>query len=261
MSQEAHARHTVTHSRVAWGTLRHRRFTPRPHAFTYRVWMAWLDLDELPALFDALPGFSARRMALARFRREDYLGPARLPLKTAVRQRLHAELGELPDGPIRMLTQLRLCGVGFNPITLYYAYDREERLCAILGEVTNTPWRERQVYASRVTPTRHVHAAHFDKALHVSPFNPMDMRYRWRFNTPGAHLSMHMDVWRDATRHFDATLTLTFAPAGRRAWLAALARAPWMSLKTLAAIHFEAVRLWCKRVPLFSHPRREEKSP
>ena len=72
---------------------------------------------------------------------------------------------------------------------------------------------------------------------------------------------MHMDVWRDATRHFDATLTLTFAPAGRRAWLAALARAPWMSLKTLAAIHFEAMRLWCKRVPLFSHPRREEKSP
>ncbi|MCK0716123.1 DUF1365 domain-containing protein [Chromohalobacter sarecensis] len=252
----------LLHSRVARGELRHRRFTPRAHHFTYRVWMAWIDLDELPELFDRLPGFSARRAALARFRREDYLGPTHLPLKTAVHQRLRHELGEAaPTGPVRMLTQLRLCGVLFNPITLYYAYDHDERLCAILGEVTNTPWQERHVYAYPVTPTRHVHAAHFDKALHVSPFNPMDMRYRWRFNTPGEYLLMHMEVWREATRHFDATLSLRFAPAGRRAWVVALARAPWMSLKTLAGIHFEALRLWLKRVPLFSHSRGEETRP
>ena len=63
-------------SRIYRGTLRHRRFLPRPHEFAYRVWMAWLDLEELPELFDRVPGFSARRPALARFRREDYL-PAR----------------------------------------------------------------------------------------------------------------------------------------------------------------------------------------
>ena len=106
-------------SRVYRGTLRHRRFTPCRHEFAYRVWMAWLDLDELPALFDGVPGFSARRPALARFRREDYLAPTDIPLKDAVRQRLTDELGEAPDGRICVLTQLRVLGAVFNPVTLY----------------------------------------------------------------------------------------------------------------------------------------------
>lgn len=250
------------HSRIYRGSLRHRRFLPRRHAFTYRLWMVWLDLDELPTLFDGVPGFSARRPALARFRREDYLAPHALPLEVAVRERLRHELGDelaaRANGPIRMLTQLRLCGVAFNPITLYYVYDDAERLQAVLGEVSNTPWGERQCYASAIDTLRHSHSATFDKAMHVSPFNPMDMTYRWRFNTPGERLYLHMENWKDARCHFDATLLLSPRPATRRALLATLARQPWMSLKTVAAIHFEALRLWIKRMPIFDHPRREE---
>ncbi|MBZ9558899.1 MULTISPECIES: DUF1365 domain-containing protein [Modicisalibacter] len=246
------------HSRIYRGELRHRRFLPRAHAFRYRLWMAWLDLDELPELFDGVPGYSARRPALARFRRADYLAPHDLPLATAVRRRLAERLGETvasrADGRICMLTQLRIGGVSFNPITLYYAYDRAGRLRALLGEVTNTPWGERESYACDVTPERHLHAACFDKTLHVSPFNPMDMRYRWRFNTPDARLMMHMEAWRDERRHFDATLTLDARPATRGALLAALARQPWQSLATLAAIHWQALRLWLKRVPIHDHP-------
>ncbi|HET8790600.1 MAG TPA: DUF1365 domain-containing protein [Modicisalibacter sp.] len=250
------------HSRIYRGTLRHRRFLPRRHSFSYRLWMAWLDLDELPTLFDGVPGFSMHRPALARFRREDYLAPHDLSLKAAVRERLRQELGDAlaarADGPIRMLTQLRLCGVAFNPITLYYVYDANERLQAILGEVSNTPWGERQCYASSVDAHCYSHSAAFDKAMHVSPFNPMDMTYRWRFNTPGEHLYLHMENWKDAQRHFDATLLLSPRPATRRVLLATLALQPWMSLKTLAAIHFEALRLWAKRIPIYDHPQREE---
>jgi hypothetical protein len=246
-------------SRVYRGTLRHRRFTPCRHEFAYQVWMAWLDLDELPALFDGVPGFSARRPALARFRREDYLAPADIPLKDAVRQRLTDELGDAPDGRICVLTQLRVLGAVFNPVTLYYAFDRDDRLAAILGEVTNMPWRERTGYAAAVDPSRHSHAARFAKAMHVSPFNPMAMTYRWRFNTPGERLMMHMENWAAdeqgiERRHFDATLTLTGAPATRRALTAALARQPWMSLKTLAGIHLQALNLWRKRAPIYDHP-------
>ncbi|SHF65976.1 hypothetical protein SAMN02745148_03227 [Modicisalibacter ilicicola DSM 19980] len=249
-------------SRIYRGTLRHRRFLPRVHRFRYGLWMAWLDLDELPGLFEGVPGFSARRPALARFRREDYLAPHDMPLKEAVHDRLSRELGPeaaaRADGAVRMLTQLRLCGIVFNPITLYYAYDRDERLQAVLGEVSNTPWGERHCYACRVEPARHRHRATFTKAMHVSPFNPMDMTYRWRFNTPGEHLYLHMENWKDERRHFDATLTLTARPATRGVLLASLARQPWLSLKTLAAIHFEALRLWLKRIPVFDHPKREE---
>ncbi|MGC3874181.1 DUF1365 domain-containing protein [Halomonas sp. GXIMD04776] len=253
---------TAPRSRIYRGTLRHRRFIPRGHRFSYRLWMAWLDLDELPELFDNVPGFSTRRPALARFRREDYLAPHALPLKQAVRQRLEQELGAglaaRADGAVFVLTQLRLWGVIFNPITLYYLYDREGQLRAVLSEVSNTPWGERQCYACAVDPLRHSHQAYFAKAMHVSPFNPMDMTYRWRFNTPDEHLYLHMENWRDKQRHFDATLTLDARPATRGVLLATLARQPWMSLKTLAAIHFEALRLWLKRVPIFDHPKRGE---
>lgn len=247
-------------SQVYRGTLRHRRFVPRAHAFSYRVWMMWLDLDELPELFDGVPGFSARRPAPARFRREDYLGPVDIPLADAVRLRLTEELGYAPDGRICMLTQLRVLGAAFNPVTLYYAFDRDDRLAAILGEVTNMPWRERACYAAEVDGARKSHAARFAKRMHVSPFNPMDMVYRWRFNTPGERLLMHMenhatDGEDGAERcHFDATLTLDGTPATRGALIATLARQPGMSLKTFAGIHLQAFRLWRKGVPIHDHP-------
>tara|TARA_R110002012_G_scaffold9170_1_gene42098 strand:- start:3591 stop:4352 length:762 start_codon:yes stop_codon:yes gene_type:complete len=250
----------IPRSRIYRGTLRHRRFTPKHHVFSYRVWMAWLDLDELPELFDKVPGFSARRPALARFRREDYLGPVDRPLKTAVREELIRQLGSAPNGRIFVLTQLRLLGGLFNPISVYYAYDHLGRLAAVLSEVTNTPWRERIRYASAVDPARHSHQAHFEKALHVSPFNPMDMSYRWKFNAPGETLLLHMENWRDQQRHFDATLTLDASPATRGVLINTLARQPWMSLITIAGIHFEALRLWLKRVPVYNHPKGKETS-
>ncbi|WP_108447027.1 DUF1365 domain-containing protein [Halomonas denitrificans] len=247
-------------SRIYRGSLRHRRFLPRPHAFEYRVWMAWLDLDELPELFDGVPAFSARRPALARFRRRDYLGPHDRPLKQAVREELERQLGSAPDGRICVLTQLRTLGLGFNPISLYYAFDARGELRALLGEVSNTPWGERTHYACAVEPRRHGHTAEFDKAMHVSPFNPMDMTYRWRFDTPGESLSMHMENWKAGQRHFDATLTLEGRPATRGVLLATLARQPWMGLKTLAGIHVEALRLWLKRLPVHDHPGQDHPS-
>ncbi|MDT8894808.1 DUF1365 domain-containing protein [Halomonas sp. I1] len=252
---------TAPRSRLYRGWVRHRRFVPRPHAFHYRLWMAWLDLDELPELFDGVPGFSARRPALVRFRRADYLAPSEPSLKQAVREELRRQLGEIPPGRICLLTQLRTLGVGFNPISLYYAFDADDRLCAVLGEVTNTPWRDRTTYACAVDPERHGHRAVFTKAMHVSPFLPMDMQYQWRFNTPGDALNLHMDIWQGGTRHLDATLALHARPATRRALLATLARHPLMPLKTLAGIHLEALRLWLKRIPSYSRSHHEETPP
>ncbi|MBE0489076.1 MAG: DUF1365 domain-containing protein [Halomonas sp.] len=245
---------TTPRSRIYRGTLRHRRFLPRHHTFSYRVWMAWLDLDELPELFDGVPGFSARRPALARFRREDYLAPHDRPLGQVVREELERQLGWAPSGRICLLTQLRTLGVGFNPVSLYYAFDDDGELRAVLGEVTNVPWGERARYACEVPPGRHSHEATFAKMMHVSPFNPMDMTYRWRFNTPEERLMMHMETWQGDARPFDATLTLEARPATRGVLLGTLARQPWISLKTLAGIHFEALRLWLKRVPIHDHP-------
>ena len=88
----------------------------------------------------------------------------------------------------------------------------------------------------------------------------MEMTYRWKFNAPGEKLFLHMENWQHQQRHFDATLTLDASPATRGAMLKTLARQPWMSLKTIAGIHFEALRLWLKRVPVYDHPKRKETS-
>ena len=135
----------ITASCIYSGTIRHRRATPATD-FTHRLSLAYVDLDELPRL---LGGRLLRRgPGTLRFRRGDYLGPRTVPLATAVRDRVAQLTGTRPDGPIRMLTQLRSFGICFNPVSFYYCLDGDgERLQAVLAEVTNTPWGERHAYA------------------------------------------------------------------------------------------------------------------
>lgn len=262
-------------SRIGYGTLRHRRHAPRKHAFRYRVAMAWLALDELPDLMAGRRLASASRAAPLAFRERDHL-PAALhgltdgPLIERVHEACRRELAmagdhaPLPQGRIFLLTQLRHFGVGFNPIRLYYLYHATGQLGAVLGEVTNIPWGERVLYASRTDSRRRMHSAHFDKRLHVSPFMPMGMRYHWRFNDPSNdELLLHMEnhpLGEEVTRKpgeslFDASLSLHLEPATPRAMTRLLLRFPWMTLKTVAGIHYEALRLALKRVPIFDHPR------
>jgi DUF1365 family protein len=206
--------------------------------------MAYIDLDELPAL---LNGRLLRR-GLVRFRRADYLG-AKGDLKQAVRNRVAENLGTRPEGPIRLLTHLRTFGHCFNPVSFYSCFEPDgERLHSIVAEVTNTPWGERHAY---VLPAGNhpVNAGDFDKALHVSPFMPMDQRYTWRAPAPGTTLSVHIESTQDGRCAFDATLNLTRKPLTYRA----LANP---SLRLLALIYGHAVALKLKGVPVQPHPAR-----
>lgn len=264
-------------SRIGYGTLRHRRHAPREHSFHYRVAMAWLALDEMPLLMSGQRLVSASHAAPLAFREKDHLpadihGLAADSLEERVREACTRELSRegdnapLPAGRIFLLTQLRHFGIGFNPIRLYYLYTVEGQLGAVLGEVTNIPWGERVLYAWRTDIHRRMQTACFDKRMHVSPFMPMGMRYHWRFNDPcKGQLLLQMEnhpLTDDTARIseqvvFDASLSLTLEPATPRALTRLLLRFPWMTLKTVAGIHFEALRLVLKRVPIFDHPRAQ----
>lgn len=247
-------------SAVYEGVVRHRRHGPQPHAFDYRVAQLYLDLDEVERLFRRRWLWSAERRNVAEFRRSDYLGPADMPLDEAVRERVHRELGRRPEGAIRMLTHLRYFGYVFNPVTFYYCFKPgadAQALDCIVAEITNTPWGERHAYVLPVEAARrHGRALHweFPKAFHVSPFLPMARDYAWRFTVPGDELRVHMAVLDGGERCFDAQLSLQRVPLQASSLARVLWRYPLMTVQVVAAIHWQALRLWLKRTPVHDHP-------
>lgn len=251
-------------SAVYEGSVRHRRHAPHAHAFDYRIAQLYLDLDELDQLFAQRWLWSHERGNVAQFRRRDYLGPTELPLAEAVRNRVEHATGHRPLGPIRLLTHLRYFGHVFNPVSFYYCHAADgATLECIVAEITNTPWRERHAYVLPVAEARlQGRAWHwaFAKRFHVSPFMPMDRDYCWSFTAPGDDLRVHMDVVRDDRSEFDATLVLRRRPLDGRSLARVLWRYPAMTARVVAAIHWQALRLWLKRNPVHHHPHQERES-
>lgn len=245
-------------SAVYEGVVRHRRHAPHAHAFRYRMAQLFLDLDEIDHVFDRRWLWSAKRRNLAEFRRSDFLGEPEQSLGDAVRERAAGVLGRRPQGPIRLLAHLRYAGLAFNPVSFYYCYGADGiTLDCIVAEITNTPWKERHAYVLPVEAADVRGRAlswSFDKQFHISPFIGMTRDYGWRFTVPGDALHVHMDVIRDGVREFDATLhlerrQLTAASLRRVLW-----RYPLMTAQVVGAIHWQALRLWLKRNPVYDHP-------
>lgn len=242
------------------GVVRHRRFAPAAHEFSYTLFMAYLDLAELDEVFRGRWLWSASRPALARFRREDHLGDPGVPLDAAVRELVAARTGRRPEGPIRLLTHLAYYGWCFNPVSFYYCFDRAGREVEfVVGEVSNTPWLERHCYVldRRASPAGAL-SARMKKEFHVSPFMDMDQEYGWTLRDPGARLSVHMENFEKGAKLFDATMTLERREISGAALASALARWPFMTLKVVGAIHWQALKLWLKKVPVYTHPRYRE---
>lgn len=247
-------------SAIYEGWVRHRRRAPHPHAFRYRMFMLYLDLAELDGVFRDRWLWSRERRNLAEFRRSDFLGPPEMPLDEAVRARVREATGRAPAGPIRLLAHLRYFGHCFNPVAFYYCYAADGvTLDTVVAEITNTPWKERHAYVLPVgdaEPRGIAREWRFAKAFHVSPFMPMARDYRWRFTAPGESLRVHMDVLKDGEPEFDATLVLERRPLDGRGLAAVLLRHPAMTVRVVAAIHWQAFLIWLARNPVYDHPNK-----
>ncbi len=203
-----------TKSCIYEGTVVHRRNEPVPHQFNFRLFMMYLDLDELPQLFDRYWLWSARRFNLAWFRRQDFLRGVKVTgektldaqqqdrcattaasLKESVSALIFSRLGASFTGSIRVLTHLRYFGYAINPIRVYYCFDGDEKLEFVVAEVTNTPWRETHCYVFDVRSQQGKSELKFvaDKALHVSPFMQMEYEYGFRCDQPEASLYFQVE--------------------------------------------------------------------
>jgi len=244
--------------------VRHRRMGAVRDEFRYPLFMACIDLDELPALFDGRWLWSARHPAMAWFRRADYLGDPDIPLRDAVSRLVAEETGIRAHGPIRLLTHLRCFGHCFNPVSFYYCYDAlGEHVVAVVAHVTNTPWGERHAYVMAVGDTTDHGTAtlmrgQFEKRLHVSPLMGMDHVYDWRLTEPSERLSVHIESRRPGgERAFDATLSLRREEMTTRALRRALIRYPFLTMRILARIYSHALRLKLRGAKYFPHPPKK----
>lgn len=237
------------------GWVSHRRHLPRGHAFRYRMGLLYLDLSEQDTVLGLSPLAGRTRWAPFAWRESDFLPQLTgqgMRLADAVRQRVGEALGTTPQGRVCLLAQPRSWGLAFNPASFFYCFDTQDRLAAILCEVSNTPWRERYHYvlpANAEGESRQRVA----KSFHVSPFLPRELEYRMRYSLPGEHLHIHMEDWQGDAKLFEAGLGLKRVELSRSSLHRHLLAFPWMTGKTLLAIYWQALRLLLKRTPIFAH--------
>jgi uncharacterized protein len=236
------------------GWLRHRRAAPVAHEFTYPLFMVLLDIDCIRESMRVSRLTSYNRWNWATFDDRDHFGDPQVPL----RERLAldaARLGDtLPDGQILMLANLRYLGYCFNPVSFFYCFDKAGVLRRILAEVNNTfggshnYWLEAPAVPSADDAAAGVFRATAKKSLYVSPFMEHALDYAFAFTPPGERLVAHIDVNEGPSALFDATLSLERQPWSAAEIRRVLARHPLMTAKVVAAIHWEAFRLWRKGV-------------
>jgi len=235
------------------GTVVHQRFRPKAHRLRYGVFAMLLDLDELPELDRRFALFAHNRFAPLAFHDRDH-GPATgAPLRPWAEERLR-EAGLTPDGgPIRLLCYPRVFGYVFNPLSVYFCYRRCGTLAAILYEVCNT-FRERHTYVIPVPEdsTGRI-TQRCRKSLYVSPFVDMDADYLFHVRPPAGELALSIRETDAGGPLLTAVFRARHMPFTGGTLMRMLARFPLLTLKVMAAIHWEALRLWAKGLPVYPH--------
>jgi len=243
-------------SGIYCGTLRHRRFSPARHEFTYPLFMVFLDIDRLPELMKISPLAGYNRGNWVSYQECDHFGDPAKTLRERLWRDALANNLEPPRGRIFLLTHLRYLGYNFNPVSFFYCYDHEDRLQTIVAEVNNTfgetanYWLTAGLERSAGNNKRY----RFHKTFHVSPFMKLGHEYDWTFTPPGERLITESVSYEDGRPIFDSTLKLERREWSRRELHRALIRFPWVTAKVITAIHWQALRLLRKRVPVVSHP-------
>jgi DUF1365 family protein len=244
------------------GTIRHRRSAPVANSFRYGVYQVLLDLDEIADLATRVPFLGHNRFNLTAFYDRDHMGPEELPVRVKLAAWLAGRGIELGNWPVLLLTNLRVLGYVFNPVSYYYCLDAARNLRFVVAEVNNTFG---ETYCYLLDDLRSIGGRAFlaprRKVFHVSPFIEMaDVHYDWIVTPPGESLTVHINEFRAGEKFFDATLNLKRQPLTTGGLARALIRYPHMTGRTIFLIHWQALKLWWKEAPFFRKPEPPEQA-
>jgi DUF1365 family protein len=238
------------------GGVVHRRLRPRAHRFSYRVFWLLLDLAEIDELDRRLRLFSRNRFNLVSFHDRDHGDRSGAALRPQIEAWLRRAEIDIGAGPIRLLTMPRVLGYVFNPISLYYCYQSDGRLAAVVYEVTST-FGVRHAYVIPVPADDQAAGLirqRAAKALYVSPFMGMEMDYEFRGHAPGPRLDLTINGMDAEGLLITAAMSAERRPLEDHNLLSAAVAMPLLTLKVMASIHWEALMLWIRGVRLTRQP-------
>ena len=228
----------------------HNRLEPKPNRFVYDVFMFYLNLDEIDGLVKRMWLLSRNRCNLFTFRDRDHLLKYKTDIKTNLLEYLRIQGIQINNPRIMLLTNLRMFGYNFNPVSFYYCFENNRPLCCV-AEVGNT-FGEQKFY---LLPASSLENDRFklrtQKYFYVSPFTDMDAEFDFNLGIPQEKLNIQINDYKNGKKFFLSSLSgirkeLT---TGRLLWFTI--RFPFLTLKIIALIHWQALKLYLKKIPYY----------
>lgn len=248
----------MLNSAIFRGRVDHTRQLPFLHRFRYKLFLVYLDLDEVSSVEKLHPLWSIEKRNVASFYAKDHAAENVTELKRNVLREIESQGFEAPCGPVRVLCHFRYFGFIFNPVSLFYCFDESETLKFVVAEVRNTPWFERHWYVLPITNNR-VEVEMPSKVFHVSPFLPLDMKYNWSVTVPSEQVEVGLENWRGSEKHLSVKLELEREPMTSTNLSRVLVRFPFMTMRVVAGIYWQALCLWWKGAKFYPHPNKQKK--
>jgi DUF1365 family protein len=240
------------------GSVMHRRLHPRRHHFRYRAFWMLLDLNELDQLSSKLRWFSYNRPNIFSLSDTDHGDGTRTPLRAQIESRLHEAGIDLSGGRVTLLCMPRTLGYSFNPLSVFFCHRGDGALVAMVYQVHNT-FGERHSYIIAVDGSGHAIHQQCRKLFYVSPFMEMDMRYHFHIVGPDERIVVDITASSAQGRVLHALLTGTREPLTDRNLARIFLKMPAITFKVMAAIHWQALKLWAKRLRLHPRPAAPER--
>lgn len=240
-------------SAIYAGHVLHVRSRPKKHSLRYSVFSLLIDLDEIEALNKNMRLFGYNKAALYSVHDVDHGNGRKGELRAWVEERLAAAGLEGSGWTIRMLCYPRVFGYVFNPLTVYFCYRAEGELAGVLYEVCNT-FNERHTYVIPVEPNGGTILRHrCAKEMYVSPFMPMNCEYKFRISPPNEDVAINISESDPDGPILFASFSGRHRPLSDLGLMRMLLLYPLMTLKVMGGIHWEALKLWWKGVPIYRH--------
>lgn len=233
----------------------HARFSPKKYKLSQKIFMFYLDLDELEDLGKKFLFFGRNQWKLFNFCDKDhYVGPHPTAKENILAFLSSKGMSPLPQ-KIKLLTHLRVLGYVFNPVSFYFCFDGQDRPVAVVAEVGNTFGEQKAFYLGKDKWVGDAFKDRQTKYYYISPFVDLDAQLDFHLEVPGETMNIRVDDWKEGQKFFISTMTGNRKPLSDAALLWYALRYPLVTLQVILSIHWHAWRLWLLKVP--HHPKQE----